>query len=267
MKNYNKMADDVLRRIGEYETEKKRTRSMLVRTAGGLCCATLVVLLGATAYSQGLVSTPDETLADALYPGIQDYYDERNGEVPPGTAETDPVQIPIQTAQPQTHDRIVIHQDTPVSSERENICLHVEDFVPMDLEELTEYYGTNIVPAVPEDLQEWEDQNYGNYGVFKRNGGTGEVYWDSTVLNYTNEDYSRSVNLEVRKDVLPVSCYAFLNSDYERSVVNGIELVIGLSANGYYHAQWMYQGVGFQLIAEGITQEELIAVLSSLVGA
>lgn len=51
----------------------------------------------------------------------------------------------------------------------------------------------------------------------------------------------------------------------EKSIINNLEVAIGHSATGYYYAQFMYQNVGFQVIADGLTQDEFVAVISSLI--
>lgn len=190
---------------------------------------------------------PDQTIEDALYPGIKDNFDESKGESPDN---------------PATNNKIIVHQIDGLSADKHNICLLVDDFVVMDKAELNEYYGINVFPTVPDDIKEWEDQRF---GVYKGNGGTGEVYWDGIGSNYSNEDYSRTVNIEIKKDSLPLCDYAFLEATEEKSIINNVELAIGQSDNGYYYAQFMYRNVGFQMIAHGLTQEEFVAMIASII--
>lgn len=83
--------------------------------------------------------------------------------------------------------------------------------------------------------------------------------------NYSNEDYSRTVNIEIKKDSLPLCDYAFLEATEEKSIINNVEVAIGHSDNGYYYAQFMYHNVGFQIIADGLTQDEFVAIIASLI--
>mgnify|MGYP006319013875 CR=1 FL=1 len=46
MKNYNEMANDVLRRIGEHETLQRKRRKVMKKTIIPICCFCLVALLG-----------------------------------------------------------------------------------------------------------------------------------------------------------------------------------------------------------------------------
>ena len=54
MKNYNEMANDVLRRIGEHETEQRKRRKTISRIVTPLCCFCLVALLGFGMWQGGM---------------------------------------------------------------------------------------------------------------------------------------------------------------------------------------------------------------------
>jgi len=54
MKNYKEMADDVIRRIDEYEAAHKHERTMIFRTAAFLCCVCLTALLGFGLWKSGM---------------------------------------------------------------------------------------------------------------------------------------------------------------------------------------------------------------------
>lgn len=249
MKNCDEMVNSLFERRDRYAAEQKRKRTMLTRTATSMFCLCLVALLGFGIWRGGMLHTtpPDRTVEDALYPGIKDYFDERKDESPDN---------------PAANNKIIVHQIDGWSADRHNICLFGDDFVVMDKSELNGYYGINVFPTVPDDIKEWEDQRF---GIYKRNGGTGEVYWDGIVSNYSNEDYSRTVNIEIKKDSLPLCDYAFLEATEEKSIINNVEVAIGHSDNGYYYAQFMYHNVGFQIIADGLTQDEFVAIIASLI--
>ena len=84
------------------------------------------------------------------------------------------------------------------------------------------------------------------------------------MLNFSNENLSRSVNLQVWKVRGGISCVAFFDLVKEKSVINGVEIAVGLAEGGYYHAEFMYKGVGFRLITEGLSQDEAVEILRSL---
>ncbi len=74
MKNYNEMANDVLRRIGEHETLQRNRRKVMKKAIIPICCFCLAALLGLGLW-QGdfLNSTPQITLDDSTVVGEQDY--------------------------------------------------------------------------------------------------------------------------------------------------------------------------------------------------
>lgn len=249
MKNCDEMVNSLLERREEYVAEQRRKRKVVTRTITSMCCVCMVALLGFGAWKGGVFDTAPQTTQDALYPGIKDNFDESKGE---------------SLNNPTANNKIIIHQIDEMSEDRYkiNISIKPDDFVVMDKGELNKYYGTNIFPAVPDDVQEWEDQHF---GIYRENSGTGKVYWDSQVLNYSNEDFSRTVNVEIDKNSLPLCDYLFFDETEEKSVINNIEVAIGQNSNGYYYAQFMYQNVGFQIVAGGLTQDEFVAVISSLI--
>lgn len=248
MKNCEEMVSSLLERKVRYDTEQKRKRKVIARTAASMCCVCLIALLGFCMWQGEMfrISLPDQTAGDALYPGIKDHFDESKGKSPDN---------------PSANNKIIVHQIGGLSADKSNICLFADDFVAMEKAELNEYYGIHVFPTIPEDIQEWEDQIF---GIFKRNGGTGEIYWDGIVLNYSNEDFSRTVNIEIQKDSLPLCDYAFWEATEEKSIINNVEVAIGHSDDGYYYAQFLHHKVGFQIIANGLTQDEFVAILSSL---
>ena len=249
MKNYNEMANDVLRRIGEHETEQRNRRKTVSRILTPLCCFCLVALLGFGMWQGGVFNTtsPDQTLEDALYPGIKDNFDESKGESPNN---------------PAANNKIVINSINGISADKMNINLALGDRIEMSIEELCEYYGVNYVPDVPEDIKIWPDQ-IGD--IYKRNGGTGEVYWDANVLNFSNEDFTRTVHVEVDKGSYVLQDYLYFKGTEEKSVINNIEVLIGLTESGYYYSEFMYNGVGFLIDAEGVTEEEFVAIIASII--
>ncbi len=248
MKNCDEMVNSLLERREQYAVRQKRKRTVIIRTVTSMCCVCLVALLGFGMWQGGIFGTtpPDQTVEDALYPGIKDNFDESKGESPDN---------------PAANNRIIINSINGISADGMNISLLGDDFVEMTREQMVEYYGVDYIPDVPADIKPWEDERS---GIYKRDGGTGEVYWDADILNYSNEDFSRTVHLEVDKgsNVLQ-DCFYFKGTE-EKSVINNVEVLIGLSENGYYYAEFMYNDVGFLLDAKGVTQDEFVAIISSV---
>lgn len=256
MKNYNEMADDVLRRIRAYETAQKKKRARMGKLAVAFCCCALVAVLGITAQQNGLIQ-PDiqETLGDALYPGVPDLIVDR---------ESTGAQISPVTESTARADTVVVNRlEKAPDSQVMYIALMWDDFVEMDSQELIAYYGVDIFPAVPGDLIQWEG---GSYGIYRRDGGTGEVYHDGVTLTYSNADLTRSVGIGVDKGTLPYTFIAFEGPEAV-SVIGGTEVVIGQWDDGCYYAEFLYQDVGFRITTQGLTLEELVSVIASLVDA
>lgn len=75
MKKYDEMANDVFRRIEEYNIEKQRKRKIITRISVSAMCFCIVAILGIGAWQIGLFSSePIQAKNDAIYPGIKDSY-------------------------------------------------------------------------------------------------------------------------------------------------------------------------------------------------
>lgn len=253
MKNYEQITNDLLRRRDKYVAEQRKKKKRLVVTAASMCCVCIAVLMGVGLHHGGqTISAPEQTVNDALYPGIKDNFDESKGESPDDVS---------------ANNKIVINKIDSTSAARLKLDIDIkeDDFVEMSLDEMKEYYGADFVPVVPDDIKPWKDTEDERYGVYKRDGGTGEVYYETTILNYSSEDYKRDVHLEISKGKIPFSCCLHFDGTEEKSVINNHEVFIGLSEGGYYYTEFMYQGVGFIIHADGVSQEEFVNIIASVI--
>lgn len=74
MKNYNELANDVLRRIGEYETKKRIRRKVMKRVVTPVCCCCVAALLVIGLWQGDFFkTTPSVTLDDSTVIGDKDY--------------------------------------------------------------------------------------------------------------------------------------------------------------------------------------------------
>ena len=225
MKSSEEMVRSLFERRAQYDARQKQKKKIFIRVAAALGCVCLIAFAG--------FAVRNSIISDTAQQG--------------STAD----------------NKIVIgHTDGIMidSSRKLDFELKPEDFVEMDKASLTEYYETELFPQVPKDLEEWNDIQ----GVYRENNGAGNVYYDGIILNYSNEDFSRCVNLEIEKGRLPVSCYAFFDEMEEMSDINGTEVKIA-EADGYYYAQFMYRGAGFRIIGEGLTESEFVDIIASLI--
>lgn len=74
MKNYNEMANDVLRRIGEHETLQRNKRKIMKKAIIPICCFCFVALLGIGLWQSDFFSdTKPIKLEDSTIIGEKDY--------------------------------------------------------------------------------------------------------------------------------------------------------------------------------------------------
>ena len=74
MKNYNEMANDVLRRIGEHENNQRNRRKNMKKVILPICCFCLVAILGIGLWQGGFFSkTPSVKTEDSAVIDEQDY--------------------------------------------------------------------------------------------------------------------------------------------------------------------------------------------------
>ena len=232
MKTYEETIRTVLDRAERMERQRKKRRAAYRAAAGWGCCACLMLALSMSLWPSRMPGGPG-------LPGPE-----------------------IGISKPAEDKIVVCSLEDNTARSKMDIALMMDDFVEMTPEELTAYYGMDVVPQVPADLKAWEDQIF---GIFRRGGGMGEVYWDGNVLNFSDASFARSVNLEVWKDRGSITtCYAFFDFIEEYSVINGVEVALAVSEGGYYHAEFTCNGVGFRLIAEGLSQEEVVDIVRSL---
>ena len=74
MKNYNEMANDVLRKIGEHENEQRNRRKVMKKVIIPICCFCLVALLGIGLWQGDFFgNTKPIELEDSTIIGEKDY--------------------------------------------------------------------------------------------------------------------------------------------------------------------------------------------------
>ncbi len=250
MKNCNEMVISLHERRAKYETERKKRNRVIYGSAVSAFSVCLVALIGFVIAESGWLNLGSELSAeDSIYIGVKDNFDELGGESP-----TDPA----------ANNRIVINRVDGLSFDRAklNINLNLDDIIQMDETQICEYYGVNIFPTVPDDLKGIDQ---GPYNIYVRDGGDGEVYWDQIVLSFDNYDFSRNINMEIKKGALPLLDYGFGNDEPEKSVINNWEVTIYEDSDGNMSALCMYRDVGFCVNSRGLTQDEFIATVSSLI--
>ena len=232
MKDYNEITNSLLERRKEYVLNKEIKRKKIVAVTMSLGCVCLAVLLGIAVFKN------------------------------PTFESVPPVNTDESAVSNQSNDIILIQkvEGYPTTNERAMFALMLDDFIRMNKEEINEYYGTNIFPVVPSDLS-IEDNVW---GIFKRNKGTGEIYWDGNHIEYSNEEFTKWLSVNVDKLTLPFDFCNLFHEPETISTINDVKVGLAQTYEGIYYAEFMYKDAGFRIVAEGITQEELISIISSL---
>ena len=240
MKSYEKMAEDVFSRIGEIELKKAQQRKTVAKVVTPICCVCLIALAGF---------------------GFSQF-----GEKPPTLVDNSSnVSVESYPSEEPSKNAIVINELEEIPADSNYLfALHTKDRIEMTPEKLNEYYGTNVFPTVPSDftLQERD------YVIYKREGGTGELYWDVNKIQYSPERARRWIAVNVQKGTIPVDLMGVFNDPEGKSVINNVEVGIGRIVDecaDIYYAEFMYKNVGFKICAESVTEEEFINIISSLI--
>lgn len=243
MKSYNEMAAGALQKIEEYEKVQERRKKTITKIAAPALSFCLVALLGIGVWQFGMpqdAASPQKSTQSAIA--------SMGGE----------------EAAAKGNDSIFVNQIEGFSADKININLRTEDFVKMSASQLSEYYGTNVFPAVPPDLKDWaKADDFGGYGIYRSDNGLGDIYWDQNVLNYSNSDFTRNVNIELAKDRLPILDFG-IDAELKESIISDCPVYLGVDKEGSYQARFIYNHTGFIVNADGLTQEEVVAVIKSI---
>lgn len=273
MKSYNEIAENVFRRRDEYNAKRSRRIRRLTAVSSAAACLGLAAAIGVGVQRQSGMTQPpvSQPAAGAAYGTAGGSQAAAKDTSQPELPRSDTSAQAEREEAPAEEDFIFINSydgDLEDNGRRYDLyALMLDNFTRMTEEELCEYYGTNVFPEVPEDLSLWSSvTDGGSYGIYRREDG--EIYHDQNVINYSNLDdaMGRSINIEVAKGRLPFSCVGFFEYDCMKPSVIGGEEVYMAESGTYYYAEFMHDNVGFRLIIHGLSEEEIVSVISSLIG-
>ncbi len=257
MKNCDEMVNSLLERREQYVAKQKRKRTALIRTVSSMCCVCLMALIGLGVWQIGEVNSPiGQTIGSDVNPGVVNTLDETKG----GNTNIPVIEENVNSPTTENQIRILEIEKLPADSQQMFFYLAVDDFIRMSHDEINEYYGVNIFPSVPSDLESNDNQLL---GIYKRKT-SGELYYDGNKIQYSNEDLSRGVAINVDKESLPYDFGNFFANIQSKSVINNVEVGIGQTPIEEFYAEFMYQNVGFRIFAYGLSQDEFVAIIESL---
>ena len=242
MKTYEETIQTVFSRVKENRAVRKKRNKRFLSAAVPVCFACLAVLVGS-----GI--------------GVKFSY---SPEAPSLSGEERPVSSSSAILKTDT---IIITEIDDVSQQRCNIALHREDFIPMSEEVLCDYYGVNIFPVVPDDLKRTNEEED---GIFKRSSGknAGTIYWDTNRIIYGNDNTKRYAGVEVDKGVIPTDFCNLLGDPEQCSEINGKTVFLGRQVEALYdplyYAEFFLDDAGFRVVTEGISEEEFLSIVRSL---
>lgn len=250
MKSYEEITNDLLERRGKYVIEQNRKKKRMIGVTTSLCCCCLVSFICFGFWQKEQEDNqPPVTLNDSIIIGEKDYINPDELEI---NGNTDTVS--------NNEIRVIEIDVLPTIRVKMFIALMKDDFISMNTDEINKYYGVNIFPTVPSDLKNKDDQSF---GIYKRKAN-GEVYYDGNKIQYTNEDFSRSIAVYVDSNSLPFDFSNWFEIIESRSIVNDVEVGIARTKIGEMYAEFIYESVGFQIYASGLAQDEFVAVIESI---
>ena len=169
--------------------------------------------------------------------------------------------------------------------------------VQWGMDDVIEYLGTDFRPHyLPDDLEKYQGFNSdidGIWTVFFNNDGTVVSFPWTFALSYsesfddTYDPNRRRLFIEVGKGEVPFQCGLYLAESETPSNIKGNEVFVGYHRMNYgpytysgdvkspetripagyydvYFAEFMYNGVGYYVEAENLSQEEFVEILLSL---
>lgn len=234
MKNHYDVTNNVFRRRDEYDAAQRRRKKTAIKAGSFIACLCLAAAAGFGVFKSGLLrntdAKPDNTQTDAS-----------NGR--------------------QSVIKINKIEGAPASTSLD-IYIGPEDFIEFSRQEAVEYYGANIFPVLPADLNEASGRN----GIYRKNNGTGEIYYSTFTLNYRSSDSNRSVEVKGDKGHKPFSCVVVVFEEpLEPTLINGENVFFTDFGDGNIYAEFSYNNVFFEINFHGLSEEEIFNVVSSLI--
>lgn len=269
MKNYDEMANDVLRRIGEYEIACKRKRRVYTKAITSLCCVCLAALMGVGMWQGGVFHTaPPDSLEDSAYKGEK----ESENEAVSNIANPDDKVVTDGT------DKLLFSVNeitTTMNAAFKYLdpALHYQE--TWSSADMTEYLGVdlrNAISALPSGM-EMKYEGAGEFSVTYQNDGTLVV--DSAAYEFSGKD-DKKVTILASRLGMPYDCLYQSESDNTTSIRihdSGETISVLVYAQNksestmdyeLYVADFEYNGVFYRVIAKNITAYQLDSIIREI---
>lgn len=160
--------------------------------------------------------------------------------------------------------RARLNEIEPTRGLTNDIAVFSDDFVPMSREEALEYFGTE--PFVSELFPETE-QKEGRFGVYRRKGGKGEIYWDLTTFSRRIPGSGAEINVTLSKARLGFVGDIEIRPEGEPKFtpVNGRRLAIfhytGADGKSVLSTEWLQDGVAWRISSSGLSDDDFLRLL------
>ena len=273
MKNYNEMANDVLRRIGEHETEQRNRRKTISRIVTPLCCFCLVALLGFGMWQGGMFNaTPPAISGEQSLSGDNNHTNPNESTGQSGDKQNQGGQSTIpnnnsQTGTTENNDPIrivwVINEvEGTVGAAKLNYNTAEYYSEKKTSADITKYLGrdfstlTNVIPDGFQFVGRHETE------FFYKNDGT--PAYDSCHFLYTKGE--QQISIHVSKIGVPYDCMYVMDNPTP-SIINGVEVIMGgiYSDNNpeqydLVFSDFSHDGIQYRVTVEKLPSEEFKAL-------
>lgn len=283
MKSYNEMANDVFRRIGEYETEQKKKRKAVIRSVTSVGCVCILALLCVGVWQSGLFKRSSDVIGngDTAFEQTEDNNQNTNAVTKPDTDITGSTNTPVYAGE---------NADTYESGESHEVCVSAETGVPgrewtlnvnriietvsrakryydpalyyeevWDRAKMAEYLGVDI-SALGNGLT-----YSGGDGVFTvtfANDGT--TVYDTAVYPFNGSD----IEIIVSKIGLPYDCIYKLESKNKSEIKtesgSTVSALIGASEDGLFCADFECGGLNYRITAVNTSETVFAEIVKAV---
>lgn len=292
MKSYDKMANDVLRRIGEYRAAQKKRKKIIIKASAAVCCVSAALLAGAGIGKGGFLSFTDTQVIEK-----RQELNNSGSEVSDNNEAEKPVKKPSSEpqggkAQEPSSSEVTETQETPPQSSNSE-PEHLQSGGISDGAMIWNVYCNRIVgsaggaklyydPALyyKKELTSDEAAEYfgrdftalgeglkfvgGNFEFYFENCGS--VACDTAVYRYNGG----AVTLLASRTGMPYDCLYTLESENKSLLYaddrERVEVLAGTDGGGFFFADFSRGGINFRVTAENTENSEFVSIIRAVIG-